>query len=164
MSPSFESFEAKAQARPQKPSLLMNGLFLLGLVLFFGTSEIMGVQAAGMMDFLDVRKFAWPVLCGIAAAGGAVGGFLICLGGPERGWRSAVIGGVTGPCIFLATYAYVTWREGDIWEEEILVPFLLGAIPGYLAYKGLALLAPTGIPAIPVRNQFKASAAPEQHG
>jgi len=115
---------------PAAPSPAMNMLFVLGLAVFLYTSEVLGAQAAGFIDFVGAHDRGIVALALISIVGGAVGMSLVCLNGPYRGAVAAMSGAVAGLGIFLATYLYLSWRT-SFYSAEILLPFLLGGAPGF---------------------------------
>lgn len=117
------------QYRP-RPVRKMNARQTIGLIVLVCTSVLPALGLSGFLPGfrgLGVNFITWLV---ISIVGGAIGGTLATTN--LRYWYVAGIAGVLiGPGMLIATYYYTSFRSALL-SIEILIPMVIGALPGLL--------------------------------
>ncbi|MCB1192345.1 MAG: hypothetical protein H7A23_24685 [Leptospiraceae bacterium] len=72
----------------------------------------------------------------IALIGGGLGAFFMG-DTKERGWFRVIIGITFAYGVFKSVLTYAEWRGKNIFEIELILPILVGAIPALILYKFL---------------------------
>jgi len=108
----------------------MNPRQTVGIILLVFTSVLPALLLTGFLPLFNFLQLSFSVWLIIALLGGALGGSLLT---PRmRYWYVGLIAGILiGPGMLIATYYYTAWRS-SILNIEILIPILLGALPGLL--------------------------------
>jgi len=108
----------------------MNARQTIGLIVLVCTSVLPALGLSGFLfgfKDLDVSFVTWLI---ISIIGGAIGGALATTN--LKYWYVAGIAGVLiGPGMLIATYYYTAFRS-TLLNIEILIPMVIGALPGLL--------------------------------
>lgn len=101
----------------------------IGLLLLVCTSVLPALLITGFVTGTNTLNFSFSTWLIIAVVGGALGGALMM---KLKFWYVGMIAGVLiGPGMLIATYLYTAHRSA-ILTIEIVIPMVIGALPGLL--------------------------------
>ncbi len=102
----------------------------IGMLLFIFTSILPALILTGFFPVFGAFDFGLTTWLVIAIIGGALGGSL-CITNLKSWYLGLIAGVLSGPGMLLAVY-YYTLSRTHILSIEILIPIIIGGLPGWL--------------------------------